>query len=80
MDNQPSNAGHGRPGALDGDTMDQTGKLADARGISDLSKNSGKEETDEAVYADEATRDKEQKDNEPTKEDFEPFDLDALEE
>lgn len=80
MDNQPNNAGHGRPGALDGDTMDHTGKIADARGISDLSKNSGKQESDEATYLDEATREKEKNETEPIEEDFEPFDLDALDE
>lgn len=78
MDNQPVNAGHGRPGALDGDPVNQANTLADGRSISDLTKNKGKEK-DDAAYLDEKAR-IEAKEEEPTEEDFEKFNLDAVDE
>lgn len=77
MDNQPTNAGQGRPGALDGDPVNQTNTLADARSISDLAKNKGKNK-DDAAYIDEKTTELKENEKESTEEDFTPFNLDAI--
>lgn len=78
LDNQPTNAGQGRPGALDGDPVNQTNTLADARGISDLSKNKGKHK-DNAAYVNEETKELKENEKETIEEDFEPFNLDKIE-
>lgn len=77
MDNQPGNTG--QSGALNGDSVNQTQRFADGRSISDLSKNKGKG-NDQAAYADDQTKKVKESDNEVIPEDFEPFDLEKIDE
>lgn len=78
MENQPNNAGHGRPGAMSGDPVNQTDTLADARGISDLSNNNKGSEEDKAAYVDDSANLDDKTNEEPIEEDFEPFNLDEI--
>lgn len=82
MENKPPTSGV--PGAANNDPTDTAGKFADGRGISDMVKNKGKKK-DDATYADEKTetheaqeKSEEEKEAETKPEDFEPFNLDAI--
>ncbi|MEC6746951.1 hypothetical protein VXN63_00240 [Marinilactibacillus sp. XAAS-LB27] len=77
MDNQPGNTG--QPGALNSDPVNQSERFADGRSISDLTKNKGKDD-DHAAYADDQSNQVKESDKEVIPEDFEPFDLDKIEE
>ncbi len=77
MDNQPTNAGQGMPGALDGDPVNQPNTLASARSISDLSKNKDNNK-DDAAYVNDETRKLKENEKEAIEEDFEPFNLDEI--
>ncbi|GAA0365206.1 hypothetical protein GCM10008932_16780 [Alkalibacterium iburiense] len=81
MDKQPNT--FGQPGAMNNDPTNQADLFADGRSISDA-KNKGKKK-DDAAYADDKSNELEQKareeqDDNPLAEDFEPFNLDAIDE